>query len=245
MLKHLSGRQKLAMIPLLLYWPAIFILTHIPLPGELLKDICASDKTFHYIMYLILAFLLWFTINPEKKVNWLKGSVWVAMCTVVVYAALDEWLQGFVNRNPDVFDFLADLAGAISGFILLSIFPFWPASLVLTAAIIFAFTNYFQNVPSSETPLLNTLIHIITYSVFSLLWIKYMPQHLPLKAPQPKWLIGALAMPIALLLVIESFSAFAGRGFNLESIIFSLASIAITVTTIIVWVLLRESLSSR
>ena len=31
---------------------------------------------------------------------------------ITVYGAVDEWLQGYVRRQPDIMDFVADLAAA-------------------------------------------------------------------------------------------------------------------------------------
>jgi len=122
----LSYRQKVTIILLLLYWPAIFILSHIPLenvPGWVIR-IDVSDKFLHYLGYLVLVFLLWFVISPGRKVNWRRASVWLVLLVVVWYGAIDEWLQGYVGRCPDIMDFLADLSGALTGLILLSIFRF-------------------------------------------------------------------------------------------------------------------------
>ena len=159
---------------------------------------------------------------------------------VVWYGAVDEWLQGYVGRNCDVMDFFADLAGALTGLILLSIFLFWPASLLVTSAVIFILTNLIQAAPTDQLRVINTAFHLFAYAFFTLLWIQYMNRLLPIKPPQPKWLIGALTPPTAFLLATESFSAITGRvpilqffakwgpnGFRLENIVVSLTAIVL------------------
>ena len=116
----LSRRQKLVLAALLMYWPAIFIETHIPQIPRWVSQVVASDKVMHFVAYFFLSFLLWFAANPNKKVHWRKPSVWLILFVVVWYGVIDEWLQMYVGRNTDVRDFFADLAGAITGLMILS-----------------------------------------------------------------------------------------------------------------------------
>jgi len=55
---------------------------------------------------------------------------------------------------------------------------------------------------------------------------------LPVRAPQYKWLIGALAVPTGLLIGVELFSTVAGGGFKAANIIISLIGIGAVVATI-------------
>lgn len=242
----LSPKQKLTIVPLLFYWPAIFILMHIPIPKIVLENIQhASDKTLHYIAYLILVFLLWFAISPDRKVNWRKASAWWVLFVIAVYGAVDEWLQGYVRRDPDIMDFVADLAAALTGLILLSLFHFWPAFLVLTGAAIFILTNFIQVNLAGKLSLIDATFHLFAYVIFSLLWIRYMCDLVQVKAPQPKWLIGAFAMPIIFLLGVELFSAIAGNGFRLQNIIISAVGIATVVITIFLMALFRQNFTQK
>lgn len=238
-------RCKLTVIPLLLYWPAIFLLTHIPIPQMVIKNIRASDKTLHYLGYLILVFLMWFAISPEKKVSWCRAYTWWALFVMVVYGAVDEWLQGYVGRDADVMDFLANSAGVLTGLILLSIFPFWPASLVLTGAAIFVLTNFIQANITDQLPIINTIFHIFAYGLFSLLWVRYMHYLLPIRAPQPKWLIGALALPTGFLLAIELFSTVSSNNFRPQDVIVSAGGIVAIVATIFLTALFRRRATQR
>ena len=228
----LSGRQKLTIIPLLLYWPAIFIATHIPKMPIWVIRAHISDKILHYIAYLVLVFLLWFAISPYKKVRWRRAAVWWVLFVIAWYGVVDEWLQGYVGRNPDVVDFLANLTGAITSLIVLSIFPFWPASLVLTGIVIFVLTNFMQANLADRLPVTNAAFYLCAYALFSLLWTRCLHHLLPIKAPQTKWLAAALAVPTGFLLVVELFSAVAGNGFRLRCVIISAAGIAAVVITI-------------
>jgi VanZ family protein len=236
----LSFKQKLPIIPLLLYWPTIFILTLI------LENIPhLSDKTLHYLAYLILVFLLWFAVSPNKRANWRRTTVWWVLLVTAGYGAFDEWLQGYVGRQPDIMDFAADLAAVLTGLILLSLFQFWPASLILTGAAILVLTNLMQVNLAGQQSLLNAIFHLFAYVIFSLLWIRYMCDLALVKAPAPKWLIGAFAMPTIFLLGVESFSAITSGGFRLQDIIISAIGIITVVSTVFLTALLRQGFAQK
>jgi len=239
-------RQKLTIIPLLFYWPILFVLTHIPIPlPQLAFEIPVSDKTLHFLAYFILVFLLWLAISPGKKVNWRRATAWWVLVVVVLYGVFDEWIQSFVSRNADVMDFFADLAGALAGLILFSIFPFWPASVALAGAVIFILTNFMRANLTDLLPVTTAVFHLIAYGLFSLLWTRYIYHCLPIKAPQLKWLIGALALPTGLLLAVELFSVVVGNDFSLLHTIISIVGIATVVTAIYLTALSRQGFTQK
>ncbi len=93
------------------YWIFLFSATHFP-RLELTGPIPKSDKLHHMLAYGLLAFLFWrFAQVFHRPLS--PRFVWLAGILLVSYAAADEYLQGFVNRGPDVFDWLADVAGIV------------------------------------------------------------------------------------------------------------------------------------
>ena len=85
-------RKKLVWISILIYWPTLFVLTHIPMP-KIVDEAHVSDKSLHFVAYFILVFLLWGTLRPYEKVNWKKATVWTILAIIVWYGAVDEWLS--------------------------------------------------------------------------------------------------------------------------------------------------------
>ena len=239
-----SIRHKVTIITLLFYWVVLFVTTHIPVPiwvGQL--DV--SDKTLHYVAYLILAFLLWFAINPYKKVNWRKAAVWWILLVVVWYGVFDECLQAYVGRNADVKDFFADLAGAVTGLVLLTIFHFWPACLAITGSTIFIFTNISRVNPADFIHVTNAVLYFFAYGFFTLLWIRCMHNLLPLRAPEPKWLIGVLSLPTAFLLSTELFALITGSTLELWRVIVSAAAITAVIVVFSLAALLHKTLTRK
>lgn len=169
-----------------------------------------------------------------------RAAAWWVLLAVVWYGVFDEWLQGYVGRDPDVMDFLADLAGTLTCLVLLSIFPFWCVSLIVTGAVIFVLTNPVRAKAAALLPAADATIHLFGYGLFSILWIRGMQRLLPVRAPQVRWLMGALALPIVFLLAVRLLSAITGRGFGLLGVITSLTAITVVVAVIFVTALFRR-----
>jgi len=224
----MNRRQKLTLIALLLYWPAIFVLSHIPIP-KLVYEAQISDKAIHFVVYLILVFLLWFIVSPTEKVNWRKPSVWCVLVAMVAYSIVDEILQSYVGRNCDVTDVLANVSAVIVGAVLFMFLSFWPALLVVTSICIFLLTNLARVDPMELLPVTSLLFYLSAYGVLCLLWIRHISSYFALKAGRLKWLPIALSMPVGLLISVELFSTIIGRGFRPSRLTASAAGIAIVV----------------
>jgi VanZ family protein len=240
----LSRRQKLTIISLLVYWPGVFILAHIPIP-QLVYKAQVSDKSLHFLAYLVLVFLLWFAISPDKKVNWRKAAVWWVLFVAVWYGVVDELLQGYVGRNCDVTDFLADLAGTLTGLILFSFFTFWSVLLIVTGTTIFTLTNLIRANLAELLPITNAIFHLFAYGFFTMLWLQYIHLFLPMKAPKPKWMIAALVLPIGFLLTVKSFSVIFGKDFVVQDVIISIVGIITVVATTYLIALFRRGLTQN
>ncbi len=121
---------RLAPVLLVVYWILLFTGTH--LPGSTIGSMRVSDKLLHFSAFAGLAFLLAWAL-PRRVAGGIPGVLLAAILTLI-YAAIDEWTQGFVpRRNPDISDFFADALGMIAGltvyFILRSLLQRWSRSL--------------------------------------------------------------------------------------------------------------------
>ncbi len=103
----LLRRHKYIIAALSVYWPLLFVLTHMPVPS-MAREMHMSDKTMHYLAYMSLAFLAWFTVSPYEKVDFFRVKVWVLLPALTLYAAFDEVLQSFAaGRTASLADFFA------------------------------------------------------------------------------------------------------------------------------------------
>jgi len=236
----LFRRRKVTIISLLFYWPGIFILSHIPIP-QVVYDARVSDKSIHFLAYLVLTFLLWFAISPSPKVNWRTTSCWLILILVVWYGVIDELLQGVVGRSCDGRDLLADFAGMLAGLILFSFLSFWPALLAVTAIVIFGLTNLARANLAELVPVTNAMFHFFAYGFFTGVWIRYMQFFPGIKTFKSKWVITTLIVPIVFLLAVKLSSVILGRYFGILDVILSVAGVALAVAASYFTALFRRS----
>ena len=113
-----------ASIGLIIYWPGIFILTHIhiSIPEWVTPPFAFTDKLVHYVIYLVLVLLWLMVTNPSPTSKFGKHIVWITLVMVVAYAGFDEWSQGFVGRESSFYDFVADVGGIVTALIAFCIF---------------------------------------------------------------------------------------------------------------------------
>jgi len=235
----LLRRQKIITVSLILYWPTLFVLSHIPVP-LFVRRAGVSDKCLHFLAYLILVFLFWFAVKPNYKVNWRKATAWCILLVVAGYGAVDELLQRYVGRTCDIEDFAADLAGIITGLVLLSFFTFWPAALLVAGATIFGLTNVARANLALLLPALNAMFHLFSYAIFTMLWIQVIHLNLTPKPPKLKWLMVSLALPLGLLLATKVFSVIIGRTFGPMDVILAVSGIATVVVVSYLTTLFRR-----
>jgi VanZ family protein len=223
-------RKKIALLSIFVYWPVLFVLTHMPRP-EILRELLKKDKQLHFMAYFILIFLCWGAIFPYKKVNWRKISAWLILAGVAGYGMIDEWSQHYMGRTMDMGDFLANLSGAVTSMVVLSIIPFIPATLVLSAMTIFILTNCLRADIMEIIPITNMAFHLISYSAFTALWLYTMYQRsLKTEAVYTTchWLLWGIAVPIWLLAGVKMASYVLNRVFHMEDVITSLVAITLT-----------------
>ncbi len=96
------------------YWLLLFTVMHLPRPPGAHLAEWVGDKCVHAGAYFLLATLGgWWAL---RRGRWL-GAGWLGRWCIVyaVYAAVDEWLQQYVNRACELGDWFADVVGASTG----------------------------------------------------------------------------------------------------------------------------------
>jgi len=106
------------------YWPALFVLTHLPrLPAP---DIRGSDKIAHFTAYLVLTILFWLARYGTARPNLSDLRVYYILIIMLCYGAVDEISQQLVpNRFADVVDWLANTAGVVTGLFIVMVLRRW------------------------------------------------------------------------------------------------------------------------
>jgi VanZ family protein len=224
---------------LAIYWPALFISSHIPIPLKV-REAGVSDKVLHLLAYLVLVFLFWIVMNPGRKVSWRRISVWAMLLIMLAYGIIDEVLQGFVGRSCDARDLAADMLGVLTGLILLTFFTARFAAVIVCGVTIFGLTNVASVKPADFVPVANALFHLISYAILTLLWLRCIKPFDSLKSSRFRWLAAAVALPTVVLSVTKVYSIVAGKGFPFQDIVLSVGGIAVVVGCVSVPAMLRR-----
>ena len=94
-------------------WVVAVVATHVPAPE--LSGLHVNDKTLHVVGFLGLASLFWLSLIAYGTRGWRRAVLVLGI--MILYGALDEKTQGWFHRDPDVFDWLADVIGAVAAVI--------------------------------------------------------------------------------------------------------------------------------
>lgn len=199
---QLLRRHKYILLSLGIYWPALFVLTHIPVP-KIAEQSGMSDKTMHLLAYMALVFFVWLAISPYEKVNWRRMKVWLILAAIMAYGLFDEWLQSKVGRQMEWLDLLGDAKGAVLGLIILTFLSFWPAIIVVSTIFIFSLSNLSHLLTEYADYYFNTAFHLTAYTTLTLLWIQHLDRWLQYRRNHPLWPLVGLILPVGLLALVK------------------------------------------
>ncbi|MGA2173009.1 MAG: VanZ family protein [Sedimentisphaerales bacterium] len=221
----LTLRQKIAIAALAAYWITLFILTHMPIP-KIVYQARVSDKWLHFLAYMNLVFLLWFSISPERKASWRRMVVWLILFVAVAYGGIDELTQPYTGRTCDIWDFVSDANGVLAGLAIVTFLAFWQALLAVLAITIFGLTNLEKANLSQLVPITDAVFHIFAYGGFTLVWVWSINLYLLRKTAGIR-LLSVISVPIGLLLVVKAGSLLLGRHFAMTDLLFAVLGIII------------------
>jgi hypothetical protein len=232
----LTGRHKITIAVAGSYFVTLFVSTHIPLP-KIVSQAGMSDKWLHFLAYMNLFFLLWFSLFPDKKANWLKPAVWLIFLGAIICGGVDEITQPYTGRTCDILDFAADVKGVSAGFIIISFLTFWPALLAVWAVSIFGEAALISADLSKVAPALDAVYHVLAYAGVTLIWTQLINLYL-----SPRTIIRRLllmiSLPLGLMFFVKVSSMLTGKYFTTVEMLFSGG--AIIVTAIAIWLSARK-----
>ena len=226
----LPQRHKITPLIAAAYCLSLVAATHIPIPNWVRKT-GFSDKTMHYFAYFILACLLWLAVSPYKKANWRQFRPWLILLTVILYGILDEVVQGFVGRSPDLFDFLSDIIGALTGFIAVSLLGFGHTMLLIAIVAAFALPGIINSGLIASGGPVEVIISFAAFLCLSAGWILDKRPILNLKPGRVYFIITSLLLPAAVLAGVKLFCVLRGTDFGAAAIIAAAAGIVTATLT--------------
>lgn len=112
MTPFLARHRRWITAALVAYWLVIFTGTHVPKVPEPL-EVGGNDKALHYIAYAGLAFLLACRRGSAGPLS--RRGFALLFGIAAAYGVCDELLQIPVGRDASLYDWFADLIGALTG----------------------------------------------------------------------------------------------------------------------------------
>jgi hypothetical protein len=207
------------------YGILLLVSLHIPIPKIVYKA-NVSDKWLHFLAYMNLFFLLWFSINPNRRANWRDRSIWLIIAGMLVFAWIDELTQPYTGRTYDIQDLAADAEGVLGGLIIFAFLSFWPSLLAVWAITIFGVATLISADLSKIAPVLNDVYHVLAYGFFTLIWGQLVNLYL-----SPKTIIGRssliISAPFGLMLFVKVSSMLTGRYFTTGEMLLSSGAIVV------------------
>ena len=219
MVVGLTGRHKIIIAVAVSYFITLFVSTHIPIP-QVVYQAKVSDKWLHFLAYMNLFFLLWFSINPDKKANWRKLAVWLIFLGAIICGGVDELSQPYTGRTCDFWDFTADAKGVSAGLIIVTFLTFWPSLLAVWAISIFGMATLISADLSKVAPTLDAVYHVLAYAGFTLIWTQLINLYLSPKTTIRRLLL-IMSLPLGLMFFVKGSSMLFGRYFTTAEMLFS------------------------
>jgi VanZ family protein len=106
-------------LPVYLYALAIFLLSH-QSRVEIPIKIIGIDKTLHFIVYGVLAGLIYRACRKSQNVFIFRKASFISLICSTLYGFSDEFHQFYIpGRQTSEWDFMADALGAIAAIIII------------------------------------------------------------------------------------------------------------------------------
>ena len=100
-------------VPVVIWGCVILAATSLP-AASVPRGPAGLDKAGHFTMYAVLGLLAWRAAAADAAPRLRVAAA--TLGAIGVFAAVDEWHQGFVpGRMPDAADWAADMVGAVAG----------------------------------------------------------------------------------------------------------------------------------
>ncbi len=108
-----SGKSKLALGLLCVYWPIIFVASHVP--KEIVpRGWTVSGADLHVLAYSVLTVLVFAAAGMIRRISMRCRKIWALVSLISGYAAVDEFLQlTSPGRHAYLMDWVVDTVACL------------------------------------------------------------------------------------------------------------------------------------
>ena len=108
-----SWMSRLALVGLCVYWPTIFIISHIP-KRYVPENMTVSGAGIHLLAYSVLTLLVFLNAGLGRSASFRSRKTWILIGIIAAYAAIDEIVQRFIQgRYGAVLDWAVDVCACL------------------------------------------------------------------------------------------------------------------------------------
>ena len=222
-----SKEQTFFTFILIFYWLGIFVTTHIPIPGWA-GEMGVSDKTMHFVAYMTLALLLWFSTSFEKKADWKKLRPWLLSAIVLLYGLVDELLQHFTRRSVDPRDFAANALGIAIAMAIVTVIPACHAAMILITVCPFFLPALVKSQLIPQGSILEVGAYLAGFACITIAWIEYLSLVVGLNFRQFKYLPVFFAPPAGTVIILIIYAKLTDKPFGTTAFLSIFVSIILT-----------------
>jgi hypothetical protein len=212
---------------LIFYWLGILAATHIPIPGWTRK-MGVSDKTMHFVAYMTLALLLWFSTSFEKKADWKKLRPWLLSAIILLYGLVDELSQHFTRRSVDPGDFAANALGIAIAMAMVTVIPACHAAMILITVCPFFLPALVRSQLILQGSILEVGVYLAGFACITIAWIEYLSSVVGLNFRQLKYLPVFFAPPAGTVITLIIYAKLTDKPFSTRALLSAFISIILT-----------------
>ena len=222
-----NREQKFFTFILIFYWLGIFAATHIPIPIWT-REMGVSDKTMHFVAYMTLAFLLWFSTSFEKKADWKKLRPWLLSAIVLLYGLVDELSQYFTRRSADPRDFAANALGIAIAMAMVTVIPACHSAMILITVCPFFLPALVRSQLIPQGSILEVGVYLAGFACVTIAWIKYLSSVVGLNFRQFKYLPVFFAPPAGTVITLILYAKLTDKPLGTTALLSAFISIILT-----------------
>jgi VanZ family protein len=220
-------RRRLSWFVLVLYWFAVFTLTHLPRVPAV--QICGHDLTLHATVFFFLTLFWWLARYGYRRPGLTQRGLWFTLALMATYAAVDELTQGlsFIGRHPSHLDWLADVAGCVLALVLIALLRrpiHWLGAWWL---VLFVFTHFADKILLGPSPLTRYQAGLLVaaYAMLTIFWFRWLGRDRFRWSWH--WAIGSFLVLAVYALLDEAFALLLGSPFETLDLLAAFFGIAL------------------
>jgi hypothetical protein len=187
-----------------------------------------SDKTMHFVAYMTLALLSWFSISFEKKADWKKLRPWLLSAIILFYGFVDELSQHFTRRSVDPRDFAANALGIVIAMAMVTIIPACHATMILVTVCPFFLPALVKSQLIPQGSILEVGAYLAGFACVTVAWIKYLSSIVGLNFKRLRYLPIFFAPPAGTVIILIIYAKLSDKPFDTTAFLSAFISIMLT-----------------